>query len=420
MSPGPAERRDDRRALQPPAARCRREHVAEAIGDVHVDGAATGLTRPDRRLRGVQAGKASEAGNVVVRRLVADAGAPLVVVLTREQRLERHLCGVAVQRIPVGERELPAFDDDVDELRGRELGEVVTAKQRELLEPDRAGCPRLRLADREAAVLERRDRLERRVPRGHVGAGQEPAFARDETVDLLGDEALVPREPCLLDLVLARAAAALLDDAAIRGARAPGCGRARPPPAPADRGRVTRASSRRAPRSARSSRERARGADSRAPRSRWRTRGRRRDATCRSPAGGAANLRTRRGRRRRGRPCPGSARGRARGSARSSRPPGATPCPHSASGSPRSAGPEHGRDLAARSVQMRLDDLQHEPRRDGRIEGVAPALEHRHPRLRREPVRRRDHPEGAAQLGTGRERHARSLRKPSPTGGTLA
>ena len=79
-------------------------------------------------------------------------------------------------------------------------------------------------------------------------------------------------------------------------------------------------------------------------------------------------------------------------------------------------GPEHGRDLAARSVQMRLDDLQHEPRRDGRVEGVPPALEHGHPRLRREPVRRRDHPEGAAQLGTGRERHARSLRKPSPTG----
>ena len=80
-------------------------------------------------------------------------------------------------------------------------------------------------------------------------------------------------------------------------------------------------------------------------------------------------------------------------------------------------GPEHGRNLAARSVQVRLDDLQHEPRRDGRIEGVAPALEHRHTRLRRKPVGRRDHPEGAAQLGTRRERHVRSLRKPSRPAG---
>ncbi len=70
--------------------------------------------------------------------------------------------------------------------------------------------------------------------------------------------------------------------------------------------------------------------------------------------------------------------------------------------------PEDGRHLAARPVQVRLDDLEHEARRDGGVEGVAAALEHGHPGLRREPVRRRDHPEGAAQLGARRE-HARTL-----------
>ena len=67
--------------------------------------------------------------------------------------------------------------------------------------------------------------------------------------------------------------------------------------------------------------------------------------------------------------------------------------------------PEHRGHLAARPVQVRLDDLEHEPRRDRGIERVAAALEHRHPGLRSEPVRRRDHPEGAAKLGTRRERH---------------
>ena len=57
---------------------------------------------------------------------------------------------------------------------------------------------------------------------------------------------------------------------------------------------------------------------------------------------------------------------------------------------------------------MRLDDLQHEARRDRRIEGVAAALEHGHPGLRRKPVRGRDHPEGAAELWARRE-HARTL-----------
>ena len=58
--------------------------------------------------------------------------------------------------------------------------------------------------------------------------------------------------------------------------------------------------------------------------------------------------------------------------------------------------PEHGGHLTARPVQVRLDDLEHEARGDGCVERVASALEHGHAGLRREPVRRRDHPEGAA------------------------
>ena len=40
---------------------------------------------------------------------------------------------------------------------------------------------------------------------------------------------------------------------------------------------------------------------------------------------------------------------------------------------------EERRHLAARPVQVRLDDLQRQPGGDGRVEGVAAALEHRHP-----------------------------------------
>ena len=120
----PAERGDDRRALQPAAARRRRDHVPEAIGDVEVHGAAARLARAERRLGRAQRREAAEPRPVVGRGVVADERAPLVVVLRREQRLERDVLRVAVQRVAVGERELSALDDDVDELGGRELGEI--------------------------------------------------------------------------------------------------------------------------------------------------------------------------------------------------------------------------------------------------------------------------------------------------------
>ena len=64
--------------------------------------------------------------------------------------------------------------------------------------------------------------------------------------------------------------------------------------------------------------------------------------------------------------------------------------------------------ISARTVQVGLDDLKREPRRGRGIEGVAAALEHRHPDGRRQPVRRRDHSEGPAELGPGREARHRA------------
>ena len=54
---------------------------------------------------------------------------------------------------------------------------------------------------------------------------------------------------------------------------------------------------------------------------------------------------------------------------------------------------------------MRLDDLEHEAGGDRSVESVAAALQHGHPALRREPVRRADHSERAPELGPGREAH---------------
>jgi hypothetical protein len=65
--------------------------------------------------------------------------------------------------------------------------------------------------------------------------------------------------------------------------------------------------------------------------------------------------------------------------------------------------------VAARPVQMRLDDLQREAGGDGGVERVATALQHRHACGRREPVRGRDHAERAAQLRSRRELHAARL-----------
>ena len=81
--------------------------------------------------------------------------------------------------------------------------------------------------------------------------------------------------------------------------------------------------------------------------------------------------------------------------------------------------PQHDRQVAARPVQVRLDDLEREAGRDRGVEGVAPSLEHRHPRGGGEPVGRGDHPEGAPQLGSGREAQRSGAPASSGDGSTM-
>ena len=61
------------------------------------------------------------------------------------------------------------------------------------------------------------------------------------------------------------------------------------------------------------------------------------------------------------------------------------------------------RDLAARPVQVRLDDLEGEAGRDGRVEGVAAAFQDPEPDRRGDPMGARDRAERAADLGPGGE-----------------
>ena len=62
------------------------------------------------------------------------------------------------------------------------------------------------------------------------------------------------------------------------------------------------------------------------------------------------------------------------------------------------------RRLAAYPVHVRLDHLQHQPRRHGRVERGAPRLQHRHPGCGGQPVGGGDHAEGTRELGPGGER----------------
>ena len=67
-------------------------------------------------------------------------------------------------------------------------------------------------------------------------------------------------------------------------------------------------------------------------------------------------------------------------------------------------GDEEAGHVAARPVQMRLDDVQHERAGDRGVEGVAAALEHGLGAGGGEPVRRGGHAEGAGERRPRRER----------------
>ncbi len=74
----------------------------------------------------------------------------------------------------------------------------------------------------------------------------------------------------------------------------------------------------------------------------------------------------------------------------------------------RFGGGEDADQIAAGSVQVRLDDVQHEPAGDGRVERIAAALEHGLCGGRGEPVGRRGHAERPLQRGARREGRGRS------------
>ena len=67
--------------------------------------------------------------------------------------------------------------------------------------------------------------------------------------------------------------------------------------------------------------------------------------------------------------------------------PARCPCPHSTRGRRIGRGREDRRHLAARAVQMRLDNLQDESCCHGGVEGVAALLQHGHAGCGGEPVR---------------------------------
>src|SRR5215208_4013632 len=120
---------------------------------------------------------------------------------------------ITVIRVPIGKSELRRLGDDVDEVALRQTGHVETGQERELLEGDRSLSPGAGLAHRYITVRKGHGRLERRLPFGQVRAGQEPALRAREAVDLLGHEPVVVDAPRALDLLLARPAARLLEQA---------------------------------------------------------------------------------------------------------------------------------------------------------------------------------------------------------------
>ena len=154
------------------------------IRDVEMDCATAGLARAEGRDRLAKSRKTAAAGPIVLGRLVADERTALVVVVRRQQHVERDL-RVAVEGVAIGERQLRALGDDVHELGFGELGEVEALEQRELLQPDRAGRPWLRLAHGESSVLVCGGRLESRLPRRHVGTREQAALVDAEAVDLV-------------------------------------------------------------------------------------------------------------------------------------------------------------------------------------------------------------------------------------------
>ena len=353
-----------------------------------------------------QGGQPSAARPQLTRSGLADEQATLVAVLGREQVVERHVDEgrIAVERLAVGERELRALDDRVDVLGRADADgrEVEPGEQGELLQEDRALTPRPGLADRVPVVVEGDRRLDRRLPARKIPAREETAVLGAEAIDLVGDEAPVESVSRPVDPGLPAPGAGLLEDAPIGGGER----------------RIAKEGSRLRRREIELRRRGPCAQQRLGPLDRRSDAGNHRIALLRVPdrlledvvEAERAEVAEQKqpaveGTRDTGREQPGPGNElvaqlpealdgrRGRGGAL-------------AADDQRLAAlgtPQHDRQVAAGPVQMRLHDLEREAGRDRGVEGVAAAFEHRHAGRRGEPVRRRDHPEGAAQLGTRRE-----------------
>ncbi len=347
---------------------------------------------------------------------LADQLAPLVVVGRREQVVKRHVGerGVAVPGLAVGEGELARLGHRVDEVRGSRAhrGQVVAVEQGELLQEDRALAPGTGLGDGQPVVVVRDGRLQPGAPGRQVLAGEQAAvplpghvhhLGGGELADLLGDEAVVPGATGGLELPVAIAARRLRlgenagvgggersvgEPAARRGhaaARQVHLRRRLPVLAeqvgdagdrPADRGdqriAVLRVTDRVAQHVAEP--ERAVLAQQQQPAAERARHGRGEQPAARHQVEAEARVRL-------------GGRGGGRG---------ALAADHERLAAP-SVVPDD-RHLAGRSAHVRLDDLEGEPDGDRRVERVAALLKYGHARRRREPVRRRHHPEGPRKL----------------------
>ena len=347
----------------------------------------------------------------------------LLRVVAGEQPVERDVCEgrVAVPRLAVRERELRALDHGVHELRAAcsRRRQVEAVEQRELLEQDRPLTPRPGLEDRPPFVAQARRRLERRLERGEIVGGEQSAVRAARAVrhlvlfaegaDRLRDEAAVPRVAGRLDLPVAirRRGFCLLEDARVRVGE-------------------TEAAEQRPRRRRRQPGLRRRGPVG--------SEGRlhRRDALGDARQDGVAVPRVadrrlehvaKRGRSElEQRPQPGVERaghaggeqpgagdevepqlaealGRRRGRRR--------PLPAHDDHVVARGGVKNDREVAARPVQVRLDDLQHEPSGRRGVERVAACFEQPHACRGCQPVRGGDHPERAVELGScGEARHS--------------
>ena len=232
-----AQARDDRRALQPAARGGRGDHVAPFVDHVEMHGVAALFrqVRHGRLLRrgvGVAveiAGCAFDRGIRLMlepfdpaRALLGRSGfrnqsGALGAVGVREQHLHRDvgLRGVSVIGLAVGIGELHRLDDGMHEVRTVRVHrrEIEVLEDRQRLKQHRPLPPWPGLVHRPAMVVDRDRRLVAGAPAGHVGAGQYAAIAALRDVvhlgvleivfDRLGDEALGPHRAGGVDARLA-------------------------------------------------------------------------------------------------------------------------------------------------------------------------------------------------------------------------